>query len=162
MASILVIGYGNPLRGDDGLGPLVANALRESFGDQIAILTPHQLTPELAGPISQARYVMFIDARHGDKPGSIYYETLAPGAGDPGAFSHHASPAALLLLARHLYGSSPEAVLLSLIGAAFDTPDSISLPVRQVLAEFIRYAADRVLMWILELLEGNSEGNDDA
>jgi len=45
---ILLIGYGNELRGDDAIGPLVARALAELRlpGTQVLALT--QLTPELA------------------------------------------------------------------------------------------------------------------
>lgn len=63
MAHTLIIGYGNPLRGDDGLGWHVAQRLAAVLPQHRArIEVCHQLTPELAEPISRADLVIFIDA----------------------------------------------------------------------------------------------------
>ena len=44
--NLLIIGYGNPLRGDDGFGWHAALRLREIIHDDgIEILPVHQLTP---------------------------------------------------------------------------------------------------------------------
>ena len=52
---VLVIGYGNPLRGDDGIGWSAANALAEGMqDDRVRIVACIQLTPELAESIAQA------------------------------------------------------------------------------------------------------------
>ena len=62
MARALIIGYGNPLRGDDGLGWRAAEQLAEIIPQSEAeVIACHQLTPELAEPISRARLVIFID-----------------------------------------------------------------------------------------------------
>ena len=42
----LVVGYGNRLRGDDGAGPSVAEALLETVPPDVHVLTVHQLTLE--------------------------------------------------------------------------------------------------------------------
>nr|MDQ2730551.1 hydrogenase maturation protease [Armatimonadota bacterium] len=70
MSGALVIGYGNPLRRDDGLGPMAAQRLA-ALADplRVQVLTPYQLSPELAEPISQARFVLFIDASEEGVPG---------------------------------------------------------------------------------------------
>ena len=57
---ILVIGYGNELRRDDGLGPRVAASLA---GPGVRALAVRQLTPELAEEVATARLVVFVDAR---------------------------------------------------------------------------------------------------
>jgi hypothetical protein len=45
---VLIVGYGNPLRGDDGLGWRAAERLRTVIQDAgVEILALHQLTPEL-------------------------------------------------------------------------------------------------------------------
>ena len=54
MARVLILGYGNPLRSDDGLGWQVAVQLfRTNTSPEVLVLPCHQLTPELAEPISR-------------------------------------------------------------------------------------------------------------
>ncbi len=61
MSRILVIGYGNPLRGDDGFGVYVAERLHhEGVGEQVTLMTRHLLAPELAEDLSEAEFVLFI------------------------------------------------------------------------------------------------------
>ncbi len=48
MADILVLGYGNELRGDDGLGPLVARTVADANIPGVRVLTARQLLPEFA------------------------------------------------------------------------------------------------------------------
>ena len=64
----LIIGIGNPLRGDDGIGLDVASEFsRELRRDDVQVLATHQLTPELSELVSRADRVFFIDvARSGD------------------------------------------------------------------------------------------------
>ncbi|MHC1768605.1 MAG: hydrogenase maturation protease [Verrucomicrobiia bacterium] len=112
MKRVLVIGYGNPLRGDDGLGPSLASAIDKLGFPGVDVLVCHQLTPELADPISRADAVIFIDARVQGDPG-IQLQRVA--VETPGAFRTHASdPAALLALARALYGTAPAGWWLTL------------------------------------------------
>ncbi len=50
---VLVIGYGNALRGDDGAGPAAAAALRDQLPLRIAdVRFFHQLLPELSEVLS--------------------------------------------------------------------------------------------------------------
>jgi hydrogenase maturation protease len=48
MPGTLLIGYGNPLRGDDGLGWQVADQVARDADKSIKVVATHQLTPELA------------------------------------------------------------------------------------------------------------------
>jgi hydrogenase maturation protease len=64
MPRILIIGYGNPLKSDDGLGWHAAQELsRELTPPGVKVIRAHQLTPELAEEASTAELVLFIDAR---------------------------------------------------------------------------------------------------
>ena len=131
MPQLLIIGYGNPLRGDDGLGWRAADRLRETVADpQIEVLSVHQLTPELMDPISQAARVIFIDASDAGEPGEIRERRLTPAAPSPGQFTHHFTPETLLAGARELFGSAPEAVLYTVSGAGFELGEDLSPPVR--------------------------------
>src|SRR5579871_5175875 len=69
---LLIVGYGNPIRSDDAVGYLAAERLRQVLTEaDIAILSVHQLTPELAEPVSRAARVIFIDAAATGEPGAI-------------------------------------------------------------------------------------------
>jgi hydrogenase maturation protease len=117
-ARVLVIGYGNALRTDDGVG---WHAARLLAGDprlaDVVVVAEHQLTPELAFDLSLASLVVLLDASTETPAGSVTVRSIvAPGeaAGvPPGASSHHVDPELLLVLARQLYGRAPEAVVVS-------------------------------------------------
>lgn len=125
---ILVIGYGNPLRMDDAVGQIIADAL-EGWREDLQTLTAYQLTPELVAPISQIDQVVFVDARAGAAPGSVLRETVEPQADADmsiGAFTHNVSPSALLGAARSLYGCSPTGTLISIGAASFEYGSTLS------------------------------------
>ncbi len=124
---VLVIGYGNPLRGDDGVGWHVAEQLaKENNHDHVEILTRHQLTPELAEPISCAARVIFIDAATNETSGKISCQWIKPEAMASTSFSHDCDPSSLLTIAQQLYGRHPEAVLLTIAGESFDHAERLS------------------------------------
>ena len=54
MSRIVITGYRNPLRGDDGVGWIAAERIGELLKDcQVAALVVHQLTPDLAEAASR-------------------------------------------------------------------------------------------------------------
>ena len=90
---VLIVGYGNALRTDDGLGWHAAERLA---GDPrlagATVLRRHQLTPELALDISLADLVVLVDASHGPAAGTFTVTPVAR-AGAPGmSWTHHLSP----------------------------------------------------------------------
>ena len=139
----LVVGYGNPLRADDGLGWVVAQRLSASldgdglFGD-VVVLAEHQLTPELAEPISRARLVLFVDAREGDQPGRVGCQVLAPTGDGSLAFSHDVDPSSLIQMARLLYGARPTAVVVSVDGDQFGYGTALSTVVQAAIPGVIQ------------------------
>lgn len=129
----LIIGVGNPLRGDDGLGWDVAGELsHELQRDDVQVVATYQLTPELSELASRAHRVLFIDAARSGEPGTLKCQPVFPSE-QPGQHSHALSPAALLSLAETLYGRCPAAYLLTIAGDSFDTGESISAAVSAAL-----------------------------
>ncbi len=111
-ASLLVIGYGNTLRRDDGVGPKLADAVAALGLTGVRTLACALLTPELAEAVSQAQRVIFVDAAV-DAPREVQLRRLAP-AGSSQVMAHAASPATLLALARDVFGHGPEAWWLTI------------------------------------------------
>lgn len=107
----LVIGYGNTLREDDGVGWRAAELLEERLSpDAAEIIRCHQLTPELAANLEQARIVVFLDAACDQEPGVV--SSVPVQADEAGAWSHQLSPGQLLTLTKHLSGAAPPAFLI--------------------------------------------------
>jgi len=140
MARVLILAYGNPLRGDDAAGWWIAEAVRERLSSaEIEVAAFQQLTPEMAERVSRAECVIFVDAAAGAQPGSVSFEPLAEARAAPAALTHHLHPATLLELALLLYGRTPRRAFALLIGGqSFSLAEGLSEPVRRALPEAIR------------------------
>jgi hydrogenase maturation protease len=129
MARILILGYGNPLRSDDGLGWQVAVELfRANRSPEVEILPCHQLTPDLAPAVSRVETVIFIDCAQGGNPGEMCCQEVRSDFGVT-TLTHHLTPAALLAMSSELFGACPRACLLSIQGESYEHGDSFSAPV---------------------------------
>jgi hydrogenase maturation protease len=146
-ARAVVIGYGSPLRGDDGAGWHAAQQLDSSIHDpSIQIICVHQLAPELAEVCSQADLVIFMDASSSGNPGEISCVPVAvqspastPQAPPPSC-SHHVTPVTLLTIAKQLYGREPRAYLLSIGGESFALGEELSATVKASLPQLLHQA----------------------
>jgi hydrogenase maturation protease len=135
MKNILIIGYGNTLRSDDGVGYHIAELCEDIYASSpslqyfIKCLTVHQLIPELAELISQSDLVIFIDAypaneRENDlKVNNITLspEALANASMPTSALGLHSNdPVSLLNLSQYLYENSPTAWSILIPASNFD------------------------------------------
>jgi len=111
-SNLLVIGYGNTLRADDGVGPKVAEVVAELGLPGVQTLSCGLLTPELADTVSRAARVVFVDAAV-DAPREVQLRPLAPAASSQ-LLGHAAQPGVLLALARDVFGHAPAAWLLTI------------------------------------------------
>lgn len=111
-AEILVIGYGNTLRGDDGVGPRVAEAVGNLGLPGVRTLICPLLTPELADPISRVEKVIFVDAAV-DAPKEVQWRRLQPNESSQ-IMAHAADPRTMLALARDVFGRVPQAWWLTI------------------------------------------------
>ena len=125
-ASTLIIGIGNPLRSDDGLGWAVAEHLSQERHPNCAIHMVHQLTPDVAQWMANASLVVMVDASHEGKPGELHVRPLSPSA-QPGAIgTHHTTPEELAALTTIIYGHCPPVMLVSMTGADFGIGERLS------------------------------------
>ena len=76
----LVLACGNTLRGDDGVGPWLAEWVEENCAADsgVRVLIRQQWTPELAEEISQAASVLFLDCSIESPPGAIRLTAVQP------------------------------------------------------------------------------------
>lgn len=142
MTRTLIIGIGNPLRGDDGLGWRVVEALRQMTSlKEVEAVTCHQLTPEMAEHLSRAQYVIFIDACAGSPPGEIRVNRLMAASSSDRSFTHCLDPQGLTQYCRQLYGNSPEGWTISMTGADYGYSESLSVAVESQLPALVDLAA---------------------
>jgi hydrogenase maturation protease len=147
MAEAVIIGYGNPLRGDDALGwRAVEEWERAPAGNEVEALAVHQLTPELAETISRARLVVFIDAAVDLAPGQQAGREIFARAPRPGAFTHEFTPETLLGLAETLYDARPRAFLISLGVSSTELGDGLSEELRTGMPALLK----QVRTWVEE------------
>ncbi|MCX7983610.1 MAG: hydrogenase maturation protease [Bacteroidetes bacterium] len=114
MSSVLVVGYGNTLRADDGAGVRAAEFIAQQY-PQINVLCVHQLTPEIAEVLSRVSLAFFLDADFTSNSVKITPITEPPWKYRHN--SHVATPHDLLALSAHLYGTYPRKTFIVSIPA---------------------------------------------
>ncbi len=119
----LIIGYGNPGRGDDALGPLLLERLGER--DDCERLTCFQLQPEQIFELKNRPLVLFVDASL-TVPAPFSLSRVEAEAGFSFS-SHMLTPGALLSIYEStLQHSSPPGFLLSIRGERFGLGETLS------------------------------------
>ncbi len=147
MHNVLLIGYGNPDREDDGVSWHVLYQLAGKYNYPIPdhyldglypenrsvdFLTCLQLTPEMAELISKYTSVCFIDTHTEALPDNVMTQPLKP-CFQTSPFTHHMTPETCLYLVNSLYHTYPEAILATIRGYSFQFRNQLSPPT-QVLA----------------------------
>jgi hydrogenase maturation protease len=144
-AGVLVVGYGNPLRSDDGVG---WHAARLLAGDPrlagARVMAQHQLLPELAVDVSRASLVVLVDAAADGDPGAVSVRRVQPRRTKTATWSHHLDAESLAGLAKDLYGAVPPIVLVSVAAESFADGDGLSGALEQALPEVVEVVAEVV------------------
>lgn len=116
--TVLLIGYGNPGRRDDGLGPALATHLEQAALDGVDVDIDYQLNVEHAYDLKDFDIVIFADATVETETSPYSFQALEPG--NPTSFSTHSvSPGAVLRLAQDLFQADTKAYVLGITGYEF-------------------------------------------
>ena len=138
---ILLYAYGNPGRGDDGLGSAFIERMeqwiRQNNLQRVSTESNFQLNIEDASTISQFDLVIFIDASKVEMD-SFQFTQLRP---EPQhAFTTHSvSPSTLVLLCEELYGKSPLVYLLQVKGYGWEFEATLSLKAEENLEKALKF-----------------------
>ena len=160
MPRVLVLGIGNPLRGDDALGWHAARQLARLYGaeaearfledsrwasadESVEIMTCQQLTMDQVEPVHNAGQVIFIDATVQGEPGSLSCQTVTPEA-PQNLISHQFDAPTLLAAVQALYGVCPTAVVFSVTASTFDYTEALSPVVAARLPELVKQVRERL------------------
>ena len=125
VAPRLIIGIGNPSRGDDALGSLCIERLQALQPPDTELLTDFQLQIEYVLDLLDREEVIFIDAAaSGAEPyafGPLAAQT------DHSVTTHAVSPSALLATGQQINGHlPPNTYLLAIRGYSFELGDALS------------------------------------
>jgi hydrogenase maturation protease len=122
-ARVVVLGFGNPLRGDDSVGWRVAEALAQRW-PELVVRTGQQLVPEWATDLAHADVVYFVDASL--EIDEAVLETLVTDEVSAPIDGHDMAPAQLLLLTRAVFGRAPRASVLHVPAVNFEFGEVLS------------------------------------
>jgi len=122
---ILVIAIGNPSRGDDAIGPILAERLEALARPDVEVITDFQLAPEHALDLVGREQVIFVDAGAGTP---APFELRRVEAKHDFSYTSHAmSPEAVLATyARVVGGALPESWVLCVKGESFGLGEPLS------------------------------------
>lgn len=151
---ILLLGYGNPARADDGLGPAVAEYVEKLDLPGVTVDSDYQLTIEDSAAVAENDVVIFADAS-ANCAEPFVFEPLK--AGSVGSFSSHSvEPAEVMTLAENLFKSKAKGFVLGIRGYEFDKFDS-------PLTEKAKKNLGKALVFLTDLLKTkNFDKNKDV
>jgi hydrogenase maturation protease len=115
---ILVIGFGNPAREDDGLGPAAADIVEKAGISGVTVDIDYQLSVEHAADIASHDVVVFVDASVSDEEPFVF-KKVTPKFIESFS-SHSVVPEQALGLAEHLFKAKTEGYILGIRGYSFE------------------------------------------
>jgi len=116
---LLVLGYGNPGRLDDGLGPAFAARIEALQIPGVSTDANYQLNVEDAAALATYDVVLLADASV-DAPPPFTLQELKPVSSGLGFSSHSLSAPALLGMVEELFNAHPKTYLLGIRGVDFN------------------------------------------
>lgn len=147
--TFIVIGYGNPHKGDDAIGQRVVTQLQELKPPNLEAYSVNQLTPELSGKLARANVAIFVDACKLKNTNTVQVRPLdtcgteTTGSALPG-FGHSCSPCSLLALTQSVYGHFPKAWWVEVPADDFT--------IGQPLSDLAEQGVDQALQTIVALM----------
>lgn len=130
---ILILGIGNPDRGDDGAGSMVARLLTNRFNDEVTVATHSGEATSLLARMEEVRAIYLVDAcAPAGEPGRVH-RLDAHDAAFPSLTSdvstHGFGLGAAIELARALGQLPAQSIVFAIEGLDFTTGAALSPPV---------------------------------
>lgn len=137
LPKILVYGYGNPGRQDDGLGISVAEKMehwaKNKHVKNVKIDTNYQLNIEDAINISENEIVFFVDASKEELKN--FTITKVEPCDKPNFTMHAVSPEYVLNICKEMYGKIPETYLIHIKGYEWNFLEEMTHEAKQNLKD---------------------------
>jgi hydrogenase maturation protease len=127
---LVVFGWGNDARGDDGLGPMLLDRVGRAALPDVTTIEDFQLQIEHALDLDGANLALFLDAGR-DTPDPYAFTEIAARR-DASHTTHALSPEALLDVYRRSLGREPPpAFVLCVRGESFELGESLTDQARE-------------------------------
>ncbi|OHB45449.1 MAG: hydrogenase maturation protease [Planctomycetes bacterium RIFOXYD2_FULL_41_16] len=137
--SILIIGIGNPYRGDDGVGHRIAQDIKEKSPDHVNVIEQSGDGISLMESWKDADTVILIDAVHSGKNFGTIYRFEAHEQAIPSRFFHYSTHAfgvaEAIELARTLKQLPQNLIVYGIEGKCFEAGIGLSLEVEKAVEE---------------------------
>lgn len=157
---VLIHAYGNPGRGDDGLGNTFIQMcqpwLSSEYVHHLKIENSYQLNVEDAYTMSEFDIVVFVDATNAGVE-DFSFTKIEPKSQSP--FTTHAMfPSGVLFLCGELYGKQPETYLLQVRGYEWEMLEGLSEQAERNLWKAFHFFRAKLHDWIELGQEHEHEG----
>ena len=155
----IVLGFGNPDRGDDGVAWHVLAGIANRFEQPLSNenietgsikLSEHthlwfnlQLIPEVAEELAGYQQAIFIDAHTAEIKEEIKISPIEPEFQNS-PFTHHLTAATCLSMSKTLYGKYPESILVSIRGYDFSFSHDLSRKTKELAEKAIEMIMERL------------------
>lgn len=139
---ILVLGYGNPGRQDDGLGPAMVAEIERLAWRNVTAHENYQLNIEDAIDVAEHDIVWFVDAARAG-PAPYFVSDLSPAEGIEFS-SHLVRPEVILAIARQYYGRSPQAFQVGVRGYEFEFLEELTMEAKHNLDAALAMLGERI------------------
>jgi hydrogenase maturation protease len=132
---VFLVGVGNLLRNDDGVGPLIAEKIAKMNISGVSVITSQLLNIELLEDAIGYERILIVDAS-AIGTGVMLKKIKCP-AGSAQASSHHLSPEFLLAMAQELYETDLNLYVCCVRGQNFDVGNTLSASVVDLIPQAV-------------------------
>lgn len=133
-APVLLLGYGNPSRGDDALAPLLLEKIAPFCDGRIELITDFQLQIEHALDLKQRDLVLFLDASVANQNAVEFVELKA--IKDVSYSTHAMHPACVMQVYQDVeHNTAPPCFLLTMQAIEFELGAGLSSKAEQSLEQ---------------------------
>lgn len=138
----MVVGIGNTLRGDDGIGKYICTCIEKIKLPNVCSTTAFQLETNLLEEFIQYDTVIIADAAVSGK--AVSFINAATLLQQPVSSSHHANAASIAMLAKQLYQKDIEIFLCAIRGCNFEMGEQLST----LAIQHANDAVNTIINWI--------------
>lgn len=147
MGDLLIYGYGNPGRQDDGLGTVLAEKINSWAGihipGQVDVETNYQLNIEDAEKISHYKTVIFVDASQ-ESLKDFAFTPISPSNATVEFTMHAVAPEYVVYLCNDLFQKKPNSFLLHIRGFNWGMKEGLSGKAHKNLEKSFQFLKSRL------------------
>ncbi len=147
-----IIGYGNPQRRDDGIGPYIVKRLQPIFEHRsdVHLRVLHQLEPDVIDTLKNANTILLVDATVETLADGHQWVNIQPEFKTMPCLTHQVTPSLILGLLQALYHRNPAAWMVSIQGADFGFGSGLSSEAKKRAEQVIGEISEFVLTEVSE------------